>query len=498
MINPNRPPPPGFSLDPRDLARGRSLKRREWRLLVFLPISLAAIAVVMQLFLAFARTPPGAELPAVVEALPDQQRPVDLGLAGPLPDAATIERDRPFLAEAERNRSLIRITEDLDGLTLAWAGALITADAAKPPIPVRVDGTTLRRDLAPGTPVVLRGRLSDARIDPVEGSDTRWARLLLTLDGGDQALVLTPAPIEVVVGHDVMALGRLLGPVAVPVAGAVTTAADGTTASLPLIAARRVDATGQGDHPAPTWLAEFQGAPPADLPAEVFAGISDERAILETRPYYLLLGQTLVDQGRVLPEPPTGNTTGTRIHRDPPAFRGQRFTVAGWVHRAYPDALVARDQPFGITRVWRILAWSRDLDPVEEIDGGRKVLRSSPLRLYEFCVSGLSAPPAIGSRVALTGRFFKFRAIPVRPDPARDKALGVSRQSDKVYSFVYVGAQLEVLPAVEDFRWNWWDSIIVVAAAVLGFAVAVLVRRDQTREARVPWLLRRMRERRRR
>jgi hypothetical protein len=287
----------------------------------------------------------------------------------------------------------------------------------------------------------------------------------------------------------VSVLGRLLGRVALP-AGAAT-------AAIPLIAARRIDEPQRLADSAPgAGLDDLRTARWQDLPVELdrelFSSVSDERAILESRPYYRLLGQAIADTARALGEPPSGNGAGARIHRDPAAFRGQRFTASAWVHQVQRDELVALDRPYGITTAWRVLGWSRDLDPVEVVVDGVPTIKSAPLRLYEFCIVA-DAPPAPRTRIAITGRFFKFRAIPVTPDLERDRALGLERQSNRVYPFVYAAAGWTGVPPVQRGPWTWIDAAMLLGAIALVAVLILVVRRDQRRESAIPGIVARLR-----
>ena len=137
-------PVPGFSLDKRDLAHKRTLKRREWRLLLTLPVALVLMAVFIHILNGYRHLIPHGPLePVIIERVLAPTPPVRLADAAPLPDAAAVEAERSTVRDLIADQANIRHDDTLDALTLAWAQELLAADTARPPIPQRV----LARDL---------------------------------------------------------------------------------------------------------------------------------------------------------------------------------------------------------------------------------------------------------------------------------------------------------------------------------------------------------------
>ena len=493
MLRPNSSqPPPTFSVDKRHLAQRRGMKKREWRLILMLPFALVVIGAVINVLIGYTKIIPNGPLEPVLEEPPLVAMPGPrLGDAPPLPEQTAITAEVATVLELIADRATVRHEDILDALTLAWAQELLVADRAAPPIPQHV----LARDLLmggvrPGAAITMHGRLLDSISAPVTGAAAGYQRLSIQLDEQQIAQVLAPeSAAEMVIGREVQVLGRFLGTAAVP---------SGTTGEtqMPLIVARQVRASDQTPELGDDDLAEMRGLIPKKLPDDLFSNVGDERSILETRPYYFLLGQARVDrdgEATVFEHVPSGNLTADDIHQKPDSFRGKPFTIAGYVYRGWEDSNVARDQPFGVTRVVRLLLWNRDFGKVTEDIDGKPTIKSQILRLYEVCLVTDQPLPERGAKILVNGRFFKFRAIPVTPSSLRDKRNQVQRQSDNVYPFVFVGTgySFEAPPARHTF--TWMDSIIAVCCIALGILMLVLVRRDQRLEGLVGGQIRKFR-----
>jgi hypothetical protein len=476
------------------------MKRREWRLLLMLPLAMLVISLVINFLTDYARMIPNGPLEPMLEepALPAMPGP-RLGDAPPLPERQAISAETPTVRELLADRANVRHDDVLDALTLAWGEEVLAADRQSAPIPQSV----LARDLllggvAPGAAITVHGRLLDSVPAPVAGSPSDspgYQRLALQLDEQQIAQVLAPISAgDLVIGRDISLVGRFLGSAGVP------SGTSGET-QMPLIMARSVRASEQTTDPGDDDLAEMRGLLPKEFPADLYDNVSDERSILETRPYYYLLGQANLDRDGgpgLFADAASGNLHADDIHKRPDRSRGQPFVISGYVYRSWEDSNVARDQPFGVHRGLRVLLWSRDFGQVTENLDGKPTLKSQILRLYEACLVTDQPLPERGAKIIIPSRFFKFRSIPVTPNSLRDKRNGVQRQSDKVYAFVFVGSSYAFEPPPPIYTFNVLDTVIAALCIGLAVLMFVLVRRDQRLEDLIGPQVRRIRESRKR
>ena len=511
-------PLPAFSLDRRDIAQNRGLKRREWRLIVTLPIAVLLIAVFMHIFNGYRgmiNANPGE--PVFTErSLPALPAP-RLGDSAALPGAAEVAKLKPVLHELQADQAIIRHGDEIDALTLAWADELMAADRAAPPIPQRAEARDLLLGGVPlGGAVTVHGRLLDSVAAPEAGgvseagSTQGWQRLVIGLDEQQWAQVLAPASASsLVIGRPITLVGRYLGSAltATDPAGATgpasATSAAGAPATsgqtaVPLLVARSVtldERSGADSDPDD----EIHRAFPATLPPDLFAGITDERMVLESRAYYYLLGQTRIDstEPTAYDRADNGNARADSIHQNPDDFRDRPFTVAGYVYKAWEDKAVARDQPFGVARAARVLVWSRDFGAVTEIVDGKKVLKTQILRLYEFCIGGDQPLPNRGDNIEIQGRFMKFRAIPVDANSLRDSHNGITRQSDNVYTFVFVAHGYRLIPPPPAHEFGSYDILFGGFALSLIVLLFLVRRRDAQLEGKIAAQIRKFRQTRR-
>ena len=488
MMNPlqrqERPAP--FSLDRRDHARRRGMQRKEWRLLVILPLLVVVMAVVIQALLRLREAlPTGPGEPVIAELVLHPMPAPRLGDSPALPEEAAIAAATPVVADLMASRATVRHDQTLDAGTLAWARLLMSQDRTAPPLPSFADAHDLvLGNPSAGSPLAVEGRLLDARVDG------GFLHLVVGLDEEQYLLVMTDPAERVVVGRNVRLTGRYLGTVNLPA---------GTTgdATFPLMTASTITArTATQDEDG---LAPFRTGFPTNVPADLYAGVSDERNALERTPYYTLLGLAKADRSieGEDSEAGQGNTTADAIHRDPEAHRGRRYHVMGRVYRAWEDPQVARDKPYGIERVVRILMWNRDIGQVTEIEDGKTRFKTQILRLYELCLVTDQPLPQRGEQLVATGRFFKFRAIPVERDRMRDAANGITRQSDKVYPFTFVGGPFTITPPAPVYEFSWVSAVGSLVAVTMVVFLLWAVRRDAHLQARVPNQIRSLRATRR-
>ncbi len=439
--------PPVFSLDRVDQIRARNrrmLSRKETRVLIFLPILLALLAWTMwdwrnKLAEALAGAP--EPIPAPAKLLP-MARPVYESLTA-LPSEAEIATMRESAAALVKSGAALPLTADgLDAISLAWAEARLEADRQTPPFPQRFAARdlVLADHVRLGTPGIIEGLLEDRLPAPVADSDRPWQRLLLQVDEGQYVEVLSDVPeaARIPLNTGMRVTGRLLGYNELGTANARLT--------VPLMLGRVIAESAlpvqEGDA-----LAEFHR--PWSMPTGIYEEIDDFRLWTETRPYYHTLGQVLRDRttAGTWDDAVDGNQAANDVHLRPADFRGKPFKVTGYVYLSWEDTDVARDQPFGVARVVRVLIWRRDVAPVTEtIEGVTKTDIKQVLRLYELAVVTDQALPERGDYITATGRFLKKRAIAVETDHVRDRLNDVQRQSDRVYTWMYVTGPWQVLP----------------------------------------------------
>jgi hypothetical protein len=471
--NPRRSAPPPFSLDHMDIARAklqrRKLSRTEWRMVLFLPILLGLMVWTMWDWkdrIAAAMAGAIEQLPATATLAP-MVRP-DWEVLPVLPDAASIAAARPDAEALVQAGVGVPLTATgLDAITLAWAEVRLEADRLTPPLPQRLVARDLllADRLRLGTPLILEGRIEDRLAGNVAGSDRPWQRLLLAIDEGQFVEVLSVArsAVDIPIGTAVRVTGRLL------TYDERTVGA--TSIQLPVALGRViVEAAAPSDER--DAMAEFHR--PFSMPEDVFSEVDDLRLWTETKPYYHLLGQVLRDQttAGAWDGAPDGNQAADDIHMRPADFRGKPFRITGFVYEAWEDHEVARDQPFGVGRVVRMLLWRRDLAPVtESVNGVEKRAVKAVLRLYEFAAITDQKPPPRGTLVTTHGRFLKKRAIPVKVDERRDQANGVQRQSDRVYTWMFVTgpwSDVEVEQATQMGPLGWISSGIALVLLLVG------------------------------
>lgn len=473
--DPRRSAPPPFSLDRKDIARAkqrRELSRTEWRMVVFLPILLGLLAWTMWDWkerIAATLTGMGEQLPVTAKLSPMQRPSWDVLPAMPaMPEIEAARASATALVEV--NAGVPLTASGLDAITLAWAEARLAADRITPPLPQRLAARDLllADHVRLGTPMILEGLLEDRLPGPVEGSERAWQRLLLAIDEGQYVEVLSEAraAAEIPLGTQVRITGRLLAYDERPAA-----AAGAAKLQLPVILGRVLAVSAAQPEPDDA-LAEFHR--PFSMPSELFGEVDDFRLWTETRPYYYLLGQVLRDQttAGAWDGAEDGNQAADDLHLRPADFRAKPYVITGYVYESWEDQEVARDQPFGVGRVVRLLIYRRDVAPVTEmIDGKESREVKQVLRLYELAVITDQPLPERGVLVTAHGRFLKKRAIPVKIEEMRDKANGVQRHSDRIYTWLFVTAPWEVVPVHQRYGMGvpgWSIAILCSILLIVG------------------------------
>jgi len=529
MLNfqPKKAPKRGaFTLDPvqRERAKG-SVGGRRYFHLVFLA---GVMVITVYLFWNFldelrnalspVTTRLNQELPLTPMAKPT------IATLPPLPDNAAIDEHLPGVAEQLTNGTIPLWIDQPDASTLAWIKAVLAKDLVTPPLPQRVEARDLMlRHIKVGENVVISGLLEDSQPAPIAGASVGYQRLLITLPGEQYLEVLAPENARnLLIGDEIVVVGRYLGfatlapseiqadplapataPSAAPTAvsvEAVPTTTPGVAASpvvtlvqLPLIAARIANKPAVQrtvDNPY-TMRGEWR------LPADVYQNVDDDLLVVETRPYYYTLGQVLLDRTTPadLKEVGSANQTGSAIHREPVKYRGQPFTIRGHVFHAWEDTGVAHDQPFGISRVVRIIMWSEDWGDWDVNDGGVvKTKRKLILRAFELAAITHQPLPEPGQVITASGRFLRLRSMEVPTNVDRDRRLGIKRQSDRAHTFLFVTNEFTAMQPVADYDFSLIWMVLLVAALVLVAALLRTARRDSQKKELVFDSVRKLRE----
>ena len=151
--------------------RKASLQQHEWRILATLPLAVGMIGwLIWSLVAAPAdqRKQVRSGPIAMQTSVPAMAQPT-LDAAEPLPSREQLAAQaEPLSALAEHPGTLALVGTDLDGLTLAWGLRQLAGDRLALPIPGRPTATDLvDREIRQGSPVVVEGRLVDARREAI-------------------------------------------------------------------------------------------------------------------------------------------------------------------------------------------------------------------------------------------------------------------------------------------------------------------------------------------
>lgn len=449
-----------------------------------------------------------------------------------------VTMDEPILAEAEALPTWAAMSEHegtaaflrqnpqqaaaqlrfgISSATLMWARAQLLADreAAIPPIPQGVSGAELavssrQSGAVAGTQILVSGIMTDILETEIvgagpDGSNEPWVRFNLVvlndnLVGGRERTdeqsriyihVVAPAwavPVgggdgEVAPGLPVTVVGRYLGRETM----ATVTGADQPT---PVVVAMR--AAPQRTERVESLLGLGRPKPLASdgrfIPdPTIFDSIDDERQVLEMGPYYYLLGQVKVDQGvpGAYADAEDGNQFSEKLHNAPSDYRGQPFTLEGFVWDAWEDSDVAQHQPYDIQRVIRIRMWKRVFGVPHErmdIEGNIEIVNTA-FHVYELAVIATDdmTLPEPGSRVRATGRFLKVHGYPRNVSPIRDHMNEVRAQSDGVWFKMFVTSDYDVLPKAGTVDWMQLGTIFLLFSISAALCMMILIGRDEAR-----------------
>lgn len=511
-----------FTLNRAEMLRSRGAGTADKRRIFHLCVLIAVAVISAGLLWSFIDKISNALIPATDQLkheipLPVMARPSMESLPA-LPDAAAIAAQRESAANllAENANPLWAGQPDAGGL--AWMQVAFERDQSTPPLPQRVTARDLvLNHVRVGSAVLLSGMLEDSQPAPVAGQERGYQRLLLSLEKDQYVEVIAPATTaaDLLIGKEVQVVGRYLGPATIaaavpaddgkptvppaPGAPASTLPAPAPAAAaqvrLPLIAARvafhAAERKSDDDNP---YVMRGAWNPPADL----YANVDDDLLILETRPYYFTIGQVNLDRTTpgALTNAQSANKEAALLHRKPADFRGKPFTVHGHVFHAWEDEGVAKDQPFGVGRVVRAILWSEDWGPYDVTDATGKVTTSNKLVLRAFEIAAVTHQPLPkpGDILFATGRFLRMRAMEVKPNERRDRALGVTRQSDRAFTFLFVTQGWEDVEPPIQYDLTWAKVGLVLAAILLAALLLNMARKESNREELVFDSVRKLRQ----
>jgi hypothetical protein len=232
------------------------------------------------------------------------------------------------------------------------------------------------------------------------------------------------------------------------------------------------------------------------LPDDIYRNVDDDLLVVETRPYYYTLGQVLLDRTSQEVKPVGSvNELGSQIHREPAKYRGQIFTIRGRVFHAWEDQGVAHDQPFGITRVVRVIVWSEDWGEWDVYEGSERVTkRKLILRAFELAAVTHQPLPKPGDIITATGRFLRLRSMEVTPNAQRDKRLGINRQSGRAHTFLFVTNEFEQVPVKPQYDFTILGIAFLLVVGGLGVALLLMARRESRKKDEVFESVRKLRE----
>jgi len=510
-FQPKKPPKGvGFTLDPvkREQAKAPAARRRHLHLLFLAGIAIICGSMLWS-FLNKISTSLGPATNRLKQEIPltPMAKPTIADLPA-LPGAAVIAEHRAGVSDQLASGTVPIWIDQPDASTLAWLAVILERDRSAPPLPQRVDARDLiLRHVKVGENVVISGQLEDSQPAPIAGAASGYQHLLVSLPDQQYLEVLAPENArDLLIGDAVLVVGRFMGfATLAPVDPVVSPSPSSPPAAIPgqPEAAPPVVTPGPPARLEVPFIAARIAAKPAEqrerenpyvmrgewrLPEDLYRNIDDDLLLVETRPYYFTLGQVLLD--RTTPEvfatAKNANQLASALHKEPAAYRGQPFTVRGHVFHAWEDTAVAQDQPFGVSRVVRLILWTEDWGDWEINDGDKvKTSRKLILRAFELAAISHEPLPQVGEVITANGRFLRLRSMEVPTNEARDRRLGVKRQSDRAHTFLFVTDGFTVLPTAPQYDFTAVGILVVVLAAILGGTLLMMARREARKKEQI-------------
>ena len=421
-----------------------------------------------------------------------------------LPDAAAIAANQAEVPDHLTKGTVPLWIDQPDATTMAWVAAKLASDRSAPPLPQRVEARDLvLRHVKVGENIAITGMLEDSQPAPVAGASDGYQRLLVSLPNQQyMEVIVQESARELLIGEEVVVVGRYLGFATLPPEEGAT-AARAPTGNVP--------EAPPANHPAPTsalphhievpLIAARIVAKPAiqretmnhyvmdgswKLPADLYQNLDDDLLMVETRPYYYTLGQVLLDRRtpEIFATAKNANEHAGDIHKDPAKFRGELFTISGHVFHAWEETAVAQDRPFGIERVVRIILWNENWGDWEVSDGKSvKTTRKLILRAFEFAAITNEPLPLPGEVITANGRFLRLRSMEVKANEARsarDRQMGIQRQSERAHTFLFVTDGFTAAPVPPPVDRTW----LMIGVLFAGLLLAAGLLRMSWRESR--------------
>ena len=501
----------GFTLDPvrREQAKA-PLARRRYTHLVFLVGVICISGYLLWGYLDKIRNSLNPVTNRLNQEIPltPMAKPTIVDLPA-LPDAAAIAVHQAEVSDQSASANMPLWIDQPDAKTMAWLAAKLEHDRSAPPLPQRVEARDLiLRHVKVGENMVITGMLEDSQPAPIAGASNGYQRLLVGLPNQQYIEIIAPEEArELAIGEEVVVVGRYLGfatlakdksaPVTnvsaveklavAPTQNPPPSAAVPQNIELPLIAARVVAKPAVQRERANPYVMNGSWK----LPDDIYQNIDDDLLLIETRPYYYTLGQVLLDRRtpEIYAAAKNANELAGEIHKEPAKFRGERFTIRGHVFHAWEETAVAQDRPFGVDRVVRVILWSEDWGDWEVSDGNKtKTSRKLILRAFEFAAITNDPLPLPGDIITANGRFLRLRSMEVKANEARaarDRNMGIQRQSDRAHTFLFVTDGFNLAPMVPPADHTWLMIGVVAAGALLAFVLLRMSWREAQKKEQI-------------
>lgn len=501
----------GFTLDPvrREQAKA-PLARRRYTHLVFLAGVICITGYLLWGYLDKIRNSLNPVTNRLNQEIPltPMAKPTIADLPA-MPDAAAIAVHQAEVSDQTASGTVPLWIDQPDANTMAWMVAKLAHDRSTPPLPQRVEARDLiLRHVKVGENIVITGMLEDSQPAPVAGASDGYQWLLVSLPNQQYIEVIAPEGArELVIGEEVVVVGRHLGfatlpkdkaalttdvpavekQAVAPVQNLPPTVSRTQNVELPLIAARVVAKPAIQRETANPYVMNGSWK----LPEDIYQNIDDDLLLIETRPYYYALGQMLLDRRtpEIFAAAKNANELAGVIHKEPAKFRGELFTIRGHVFHAWEETAVAQDRPFGVERVVRVILWSEDWGDWELSDGNKtKTSRKLILRAFEIAAITNDPLPLAGDVITAKGRFLRLRSMEVKANEARaarDKTMGIQRQSDRAHTFLFVTDGFNLAPNVPQADHTWLMVCVISAGALLAFVLLRMSWREAQKKEQI-------------
>lgn len=501
----------GFTLDPvrREQAKA-PLARRRYTHLVFLAGVICITGYLLWGYLDKIRNSLNPVTNRLNQEIPltPMAKPTIADLPA-MPDAAAIAVHQAEVSDQTASGTVPLWIDQPDANTMAWMVAKLAHDRSTPPLPQRVEARDLiLRHVKVGENIVITGMLEDSQPAPVAGASDGYQWLLVSLPNQQYIEVIAPEGArELVIGEEVVVVGRHLGfatlpkdkaalmtdvpavekQAVAPVQNLPPTVSRTQNVELPLIAARVVAKPAIQRETANPYVMNGSWK----LPEDIYQNIDDDLLLIETRPYYYALGQMLLDRRtpEIFAAAKNANELAGVIHKEPAKFRGELFTIRGHVFHAWEETAVAQDRPFGVERVVRVILWSEDWGDWELSDGNKtKTSHKLILRAFEIAAITNDPLPLAGDVITAKGRFLRLRSMEVKANEARaarDKTMGIQRQSDRAHTFLFVTDGFNLAPNVPQADHTWLMVCVISAGALLAFVLLRMSWREAQKKEQI-------------